>query len=115
MPPPAETSTPDVSATDAISQLRAHATGGHWLALFGLPPPQLVAQINAAAQGALENPKPNYSLVAVLSQPAETKIVSLVPRDRIMERLPSHIDDLKQLLNPPQPPRPRIGFRRSNE
>ncbi len=22
---------------------------------------------------------------------------------------------LKQLLNPPQPPRPRIGFRRSNE
>jgi hypothetical protein len=103
-PEPAWSSdTPRVSVADALAQLIAHATGGHWLALFGLPPSQLVAQINAAAQGALENPKANYSLIAVLSQPAETRVVPLVPRDRVLERLPSHIDDLQQLLSPPSP------------
>src|SRR5436305_744899 len=79
-PAPADASANDVTVTDAIAQLIAHATGGHWLALFGLAPPQLVAQINAAAQGALENPQANYALIAVLSQPADTKAVSLVPR-----------------------------------
>lgn len=92
-----------VSVEDTIAQLIAHATGGHWLALFGLPPAQLVAQINAAAQNGLENPRTNYSLIAVLSQPAETRVVSLVPRDKVMERLPSHVEDLQVLLDPPSP------------
>jgi hypothetical protein len=95
-----------ISVDDALAQLIAHATGGHWRALLGLPPPQLVAQINAAAQGALENPEANYSLIAVLSQPAETQIPLVLQGGKVATHLASHIDDLTALLKPPQAPTP---------
>lgn len=95
-----------ISVDDALAQLIAHATGGHWRALLGLPPPQLVAQINAAAQGALENPEANYSLIAVLSQPAETQIPLVLQGGTVATRLASHINDLIALLKPPQAPTP---------
>jgi hypothetical protein len=98
-----------VSADDALAQLIAHATGGHWRALLGLPPPQLVAQINAAAQGALENPEANYSLIAVLSQPAETQIPLVLQRGQVAARVPSHIEDLSVLLEAPSPPSPPVA------
>jgi hypothetical protein len=94
-----------IDTNDALAQLIAHATGGHWRALLGLPPAQLVAQINAAAQGALENPEANYSLIAVLSQPVDSRILLVLQRGQVATRVPSHIDDLSILLKPPpQPP-----------
>jgi hypothetical protein len=46
----------------------------------------------------------------------------LLQLEKIEKKLTGHDDDiqlifhyLKKLLNPPQPPRPKIGFRRSNE
>jgi hypothetical protein len=60
----------DVDSDVAFEQLIALATGGYSRS-FGLSPPQLIAQINAAAQAALENPEANFSLLAALSLPAE--------------------------------------------
>ena len=98
--------TPPVNTEEALAQLIAHATGGHWRALLGLPPAQLVAQINAAAQGALENPKANYSLIAVLSQPTDSRILGVLKSGQVATRVPSHIEELSILLKPPpQPPR----------
>jgi hypothetical protein len=92
----------DIKAEKALGQLIANATGGHWRALFGLPPPQLVAQINAAAQGALDNPQANYALIAVLSQPDASRIpFSILRKDPTTVGIISHLDDLKQLLDPP--------------
>jgi hypothetical protein len=98
-----------IDTNEALAQLTAHATGGHPLALFGLPPPQLVAQINAAAQGALDNPAANYSLIAVLSQPADAYIPRLLPRSQTPGRVASHIEDLSILLDPPVSPPPVEG------
>lgn len=54
---------------DAFDMLVAAATGGHSLALLGLPTNQLVGQINAAAQIVMENPISYYPLLTVLTQP----------------------------------------------
>jgi len=46
----------------------------------------------------------------------------LLQLEKIEKKLTGHDEDiaiifqyLKKLLNPPQPPRPRIGFKRNNE
>lgn len=59
---------PRVDAHEAFVLLVSHSTGGSAWEFLGLPTDQLVAQINAAAQIALEYPKQNFSLLAVLSQ-----------------------------------------------
>jgi hypothetical protein len=59
---------PVVDPEDARIQLISHSTGGNPWAFLGLPTDQLVAQINAASQIALEYPRQNFSLLAVLSQ-----------------------------------------------
>jgi hypothetical protein len=89
--------TSDIETEKALGQLVAHATGGDWRALFGLPPSQLVAQINAAAQGALDNPQANYALIAVLSQPANSSIPLILGKGRTTGNIKSHLDDLKNL------------------
>jgi hypothetical protein len=70
---------PKVDADEAFSQLVAHATGGHSGPFLSLRPSQLVAQVNAAAQAALENPASNFSLLAILSQSAEPYIPLILP------------------------------------
>ena len=65
---------PDISLGDAMSQLIAHATGGDQHAFFSLVTNQFVGQINAAAQIAIDNPKENFSLIAVLAQASLTSV-----------------------------------------
>lgn len=88
----------EVDERRAFSQLIANATGGHARALFGLAPPQLVAQINAAAQGALEDVRSNFALIAVLSQPIMSRLPDL---SKVAPELGDHEQDLLALLNPP--------------
>jgi hypothetical protein len=89
-----------VDADEALSQLIAHATGGHSRAFLGLLPSQLVAQINAAAQGALENPAANVSLIAVLAQPTEPQVPLVLKSGQAATatHVQGHIDDLLLLL-----------------
>jgi hypothetical protein len=66
-----------------LALLIAHSTGGREGAFYCLPPAQLVAQINAAAQSALESPDENFSLLAVLSQPVPVRMRGIVARPAI--------------------------------
>ncbi len=99
--------TPPVDSQETLAQLIAHATGGNSRAFLGLPPAQLVAQTNAAAQAALENPKGNFSLLAVLSQPAEPQVPFILRRKQTTDG-DMHFDDLLRLLSPPPPDSPAM-------
>jgi len=82
----------------AFAQLIAHATGGSSRAFLSLPPAQLVGQINAAAQTALDSPKANYDLLAVLSQPSQPNIPLILPASRSPVSSTNPTDDLEALL-----------------
>jgi len=88
---------------DAFSQLIAQATGGHSQAFFGLPTSQLVAQINAAAQAALENPRLNLALLAILTQSTQSWAPAIIRSDeekeRTGERIDQNIFDLAKVTN----------------
>jgi hypothetical protein len=64
---------PPTDAGEASAQLIELATGGEEMAFFDLPADQLVAQMNAASQIALDYPSEAhyYTLLAVLSQGAD--------------------------------------------
>ena len=90
---------PEINTNAAFAQLITQATGGHSRSLFGLPSSQLVAQINAAAQAALENPEPNLALLIVLTQPTEPR-VPLILRARQAqpdEDLAEYLEDLNEV------------------
>jgi hypothetical protein len=97
----AEKKLPPIDCHEALAQLIAHATGGNSRAFLGLAPPQLVAQTNAAAQAALENPKANFSLLAVLSQPTKPQVPFILRRSQTANS-DMHFDDLWSLLHPPK-------------
>jgi hypothetical protein len=67
-----------LSAARAQSTLVELATGGEANAFYDLAVEQLVAQMNAAAQIALEYPHTHFSLLAVLSQGADVRDVAQV-------------------------------------
>lgn len=90
---------PPANADDALALLISNATGGHSRALFALPTPQLVAQMNAAAQIALENAEPCFPLLAVLSQPGEMNQGAPA-----LAAIAAHLDDLVIVLEGPPPP-----------
>jgi len=93
-----------VTTKDALRQLIDQATGGHSRALLSLPPSQLVAQINAAAQGALDNVPANFALLAVLGQPTQAQIPFLLQRTSASPSQITHFGDLMTLATPPEPP-----------
>jgi hypothetical protein len=95
-------------ADEAFAQLMAQATGGNSRSFLGLRPSQLVAQINAAAHAALESPEPNFSLLAVLSQPAEPYVPLILRATKGSPDL--YFEDLEEIVNhmgsypPPESP-----------
>jgi len=77
-------SLPRVDAHEAFILLVSHSTGGDVWEFLGLPTDQFVAQINAAAQIALEYPQQNFSLLAVLSQ--TTTLSAMATRSILLRR-----------------------------
>jgi hypothetical protein len=73
LPPPPAPAFPSLKIDDVERQIVELATGGDRDAFYDLPSDQLVAQLNAAAQSALDYPgvKFYYPVVAVLSQGAD--------------------------------------------
>lgn len=84
---------------DAFTQLILQATAGHSQAFFGLSTSQLVAQINAAAQAALENPEQNSLLLAVLTQSTDPWAPLLIrsKKERNDERTSQYMGDLDEV------------------
>jgi hypothetical protein len=69
-----------VSVTKAEDRLIELATGGNEDAFYELPIEQMVAQMNAAAQVALDNPKYYFDLLAVLANGAKPDDLSMLRR-----------------------------------
>lgn len=92
---------PDADPDEAFALLVSHATGGNSRALLGLPTPQLVAQINAAAQAVLEDPEAYFSLLATLSQPALPKLRRAIIPGVIPAKPDDHLNDLYKLIGIP--------------
>ncbi len=67
-----------VRADESQEMLAQLATGGQTRALYNLPAEQLVAQMNAAAQAALDYPPSYLPLLAVLSEGAAIEDVARV-------------------------------------
>ena len=100
-----------VSAATARSTLIELATGGEENAFYDLAIEQVVAQMNAAAQIALEYPQLYFPLLAVLSQGASVGDVALVvgsaessssapldARNRIGHRIQRNLDGIQIAL-----------------
>lgn len=67
-----------INAEEAQRSLVGLATGGEADAFYDLPIEQVVAQMNAAAQIALEYPKIHFPLLAVLSEGADIRDVARI-------------------------------------
>jgi hypothetical protein len=98
---PAPAPAPKADVNIAFTQLIAQATGGHSRPLLGLAPAQLVAQINAAAQGALDDAQANFALIVALSQPTSAQIPLILKRAAIAPSESGHIEDLAILYETP--------------
>ncbi len=107
--PPDPARFPTFNLGDLKRQIVELATGGDSNAFFDLPSDQLVAQLNAAAQSALDYPgvKFYYPVVAVLSQGVESADVEMV----------AQYDSAREAIDPKVPnlaftdARTRIGNR----